>query len=93
LISSNKDLARGLSGHVNFASSDLEWKDVFYLMTDAISCWFLKQVEMGQAPWELLDPVLEGKDSIDNLLDQLRQDKEIRNDDVTVMRIQVGLDQ
>jgi len=48
---------------------------------------------MGGAPWELLDPILENKDSLDSLLDELRREKEIRNDDVTVMRIQIAVEQ
>jgi hypothetical protein len=89
LISSKKEHGDDIAGHLNFTSRELELNDTFYLMTDAISCWFLKQVEMGGAPWELLDPVLENKDSLDSFLDQLRCEREIRNDDVTVMRIQI----
>jgi len=29
--------------------------DRFYLMTDALSAWFLRQVEAGEKPWERLD--------------------------------------
>jgi hypothetical protein len=93
LISSNKHPGGDLAGHLRYTSNDLEFSDTFYLMTDAISCWFLKQFEIGGIPWELLDPVLEGKESLESLLDQLRRDQEIRNDDVTIMRIQVGVDQ
>ncbi len=93
LISSKKQSGDQITGHVNFISREFEQDDTFYLMTDAISCWFLKQVEMGGAPWQLLDPILENKDTLDSLLDQLRREKEIRNDDVTVMRIQIGMEQ
>jgi|SRR5882724_9400508 len=93
LISSKKEPGDDIAGHLSFTSRELELNDTFYLMTDAISCWFLKQVEVGGAPWELLDPILEGKDSLDSLLDQLRREREIRNDDVTVMRIQIVVEQ
>jgi len=29
--------------------------DRFYLMTDALSCWFLREVEAGGTPWEDID--------------------------------------
>ncbi|HEV2327951.1 MAG TPA: hypothetical protein VGY56_04075 [Verrucomicrobiae bacterium] len=59
--------------------------DVFFLMTDAIACWFLKEHERGNKPWDLL----QGQDqsSFRDLVTNLRAEKEMKNDDVTLVRI------
>ncbi|MBF0548455.1 MAG: hypothetical protein HQM08_28730 [Candidatus Riflebacteria bacterium] len=66
--------------------------DVFYLMTDAIACWFLKEVEEGLSPWETLED-LNTRDgtSFRDLIDELRQEKKLKNDDVTILKIVIGL--
>src|SRR5439155_21369813 len=40
----------------DFRRSEGAWlaEDTFYLMSDAIACWFFKQVEAGRRPWEPL---------------------------------------
>jgi hypothetical protein len=62
-----------------------EWKrgDAFFLLTDAVAAWFLRARESNQAPWEALA-------TADTAwVAARRADQSLRNDDVTVMRIDV----
>lgn len=66
--------------------------DVFFLMSDAIACWFLTEKEMGFSPWEILEDLNtndEGRD-FPALIGALRQTKKLKNDDVTVLKILIG---
>lgn len=64
--------------------------DHFFLMTDALGCWFLREWEAGAVLHDLLrsesalDPV-----SFTPWIERLRCSKAIRNDDVTVLRLEV----
>jgi hypothetical protein len=72
-------------------SGDWQLDDAFYLMTDALACWFLRECEQGGQPWAILRD-LDTKDasiSFPDLIAQLRADRQIRNDDVTLCRIEV----
>ena len=42
-------------GHLNEATLSGTWKkgDVFYLMTDALACWFLKHIDAGGSPLDI----------------------------------------
>jgi hypothetical protein len=67
--------------------------DTFYLMSDAISCWFLTQVENGRVPSRELQDLTPGKSgNFLSWLAALREQKAIRNDDVTVLRIEIERD-
>jgi hypothetical protein len=60
--------------------------DVFYLMTDALAQWFLKSDEEGRRPLKLLEErSVEGEFA--PWVENLRESGELRNDDVTLMRI------
>jgi hypothetical protein len=63
--------------------------DVFLLMTDALAQWFLKNVEEGHRPWQELH-AMNCQEQFVGSLDRLRDNREIRNDDVTFMRILIG---
>ena len=64
--------------------------DVFFLMTDALACWFLKEKELGNTPWHCLrDLDTEGCPSFPSLIADLRSTGKIKNDDVTLLRIDV----
>lgn len=62
-----------------------DWKrgDTFFLLTDAIAAWFLREHEAGGAPWESL------ANADAEWVARRRADRTLRNDDVTVMRIDV----
>jgi hypothetical protein len=64
--------------------------DTFYLMTDAIACWFLSQVETGRVPSRELQDLSSGKSRhFRSWLTSLRERKVVRNDDVTIVRIEI----
>jgi hypothetical protein len=68
-----------------------EWKagDLFYLVTDALACWFLKAIEEGEKPWVIKRPTQE---SFEGWISRLRDEGSIRNDDITMFRVEPLLD-
>jgi serine/threonine protein phosphatase PrpC len=68
--------------------------DTFYLMTDAVACWFMKQVEVNTVPARELTDLRddEGKNSFQSWLKELRDGHRLRNDDVTIVRIEIEKD-
>jgi hypothetical protein len=75
-------------------STEGEWRvdDKFLLMTDALAQWFLKDHENGGSPWAAcMDFDLENqKLSFEGWVHELRDSGRIRNDDVTLLRIDMG---
>ncbi len=68
------------------------WKkgDTFYLMTDAIACWFLTETENGRVPARELQNLSSGKSGhFQPWLNGLRDSKVVRNDDVTILRVEI----
>ncbi len=62
----------------------------FYLMTDALSCWFLREHERGKEPWRILTDL--GTDEgqpFAKLVGDLRTAGDLKNDDVTLLRIDI----
>jgi hypothetical protein len=66
---------------------DWQTEDVLYLMTDALAQWFLKAAEDRRRPWEALRDI-QARDHFASWVEQLRAAGEMRNDDVTLIRIQ-----
>ena len=70
-----------------------EWRsnDRFYLMTDAIAGWFLAESEAGGTPWDILANLNAAAQiqTFADLIADLRARHAIRNDDVTVVRIDI----
>lgn len=62
--------------------------DALFLMTDALSCWFFKEAEADRQPWNRLRELDTGSNqSFRQFIASLRERQEIRNDDVTLARI------
>jgi len=60
--------------------------DQFFLMTDAIAQWFLTRHAGKRAPWQSLARRLSGSDAaLVAYVEDLRDRKEMRNDDVTLV--------
>jgi hypothetical protein len=70
------------------------WKggDYFFLMTDALSCWFLSRMETTRSPWNWLRHLTESADAeeqYEKTVTRLRKDGDIKDDDTTLMAIRV----
>jgi hypothetical protein len=88
LLSSNPSSNNRLADHIYPASGEWQDGDAFYLMTDAIACWFLRAVEEGEAPWAILRDLgtAEGLNLAD-WITCLRKARRLSNDDITVLRV------
>ena len=59
-------------------------------MTDAISRWFLRSVEAGFRPWEVISEFMERDRTMQGMHDWVanrRTQRLLEDDDVTIMRI------
>jgi hypothetical protein len=91
LIASNPAHNAALLDHVRHTRQDWEPGDRFYLMTDALAQWFLSRVEAGETPWDALDAdALSSSAAFAAWIGALRADHALRNDDVTVLAIEMG---
>lgn len=89
LLCSNPKNNGRLQEHVARLEGDWLPRDRFYLMTDALACWFLKEVVAGGKPWQHLDRI-NGQSAFEGLVNDLRESKQIRNDDVTLMHLRMS---
>ncbi|OIP79151.1 MAG: hypothetical protein AUK48_00210 [Oscillatoriales cyanobacterium CG2_30_44_21] len=63
--------------------------DRFYLATDAIACWIMKQLEANQNPWVKLEQ-LDVSDKFAAWINELRDRREIVNDDTTLLCLEIN---
>jgi hypothetical protein len=93
LLSSNPARNESVLKHLRIVESTWKSEDTFYLMTDALACWFMKELEVGQTPWTVLRS-LEPNSQIEffrDWVDELCASKAMRNDDVTLLRVSITL--
>jgi hypothetical protein len=67
--------------------------DRLLLMTDALAQWFLRDHEGGRRPWDALTPLLSAArpdDAFAEWVEEMRRREGMRNDDVTLMTIELG---
>ncbi len=91
LLSSNSSANTRSLQAICTTRGDWYHHDQFYLMTDALACWFLTAIDADDVPWPALSrfgTALE-KVTFPDFVEQLRSDRAIRNDDCTLMRIEV----
>ena len=62
--------------------------DLLLLATDALSCWILSECEAGRSPWRMITS-LSGDGEFCAFVDHLRELHEIKNDDVTLLIIEL----
>jgi len=94
LLSSNPSYNERAAKHLVTTGDGWCSGDTFYLMTDALAHWFLSEAEAGRQPWAVLRD-LDTKDQSKPFADfvaDLRQTKSMRNDDVTLLRVEVWAD-
>ncbi|MBI4582974.1 MAG: protein phosphatase 2C domain-containing protein [Planctomycetes bacterium] len=91
LLSSNPAHNNRVLEHLRRIEGTWQPDDAFYLMTDALACWFMREVEEGRMPWIFLrdlDTSGEVK-PFPEWVEGLRIEKAIRNDDVTLLRVDI----
>ena len=71
---------------VTSAAGSWQGGDHFYLMTDALAAWFLREHEAGGRPWRRLEELDHGL-AFARWVDELRRSHALRNDDVTLLRL------
>ena len=92
LLSSNPAHNNRVLDHLRTMEGTWDPGDAFYLMTDALACWFMREVEEGRMPWSVLrDLDTSGEiKPFREWVEDLRMDRGIRNDDVTLLRIDIA---
>ena len=71
-------------------SGDWQCGDHFYLMTDAIAAWFFRAIEQQEAPWTIIrDLDNDPNKPFREWIEQARKQSLMRNDDVTLYRIEI----
>ncbi|NUT97445.1 MAG: hypothetical protein HOY78_36025 [Saccharothrix sp.] len=79
-----------LARHVRTASGRTEPGDAFFLCTDAVAEWFLRETGRGGRPWRVLQGFATDHDGFAAWLDEVRGEGLMRNDDVTVVHLDPG---
>lgn len=91
LISSKFESNGDLRDYLLFDSGQWQQGDTFYLMTDALACWALREHERGRAPWaDLLEVVTDEAVHFEQWIGELRATLRLRNDDVTLLRVDLA---
>ncbi|MDP2895958.1 MAG: hypothetical protein Q8Q12_05280 [bacterium] len=71
-----------------------QWQsdDRFFLMTDALACWFLEGHERGVSPWRALRDIgtRDFSKGFPQWIRELRTSGALKNDDVTLLRIDMA---
>ena len=67
---------------------ELQDRDRILLMTDALAQWFLAEAELGRRPWSALARAVATPEGFAAFVDCLRGGGALRNDDVTLVRVE-----
>lgn len=67
--------------------------DHFFLMTDALALWFFQEFEKGTKPWKIIGEMAVTTSGFREWIGELREKKLMRNDDVTLMILQIQGDE
>ncbi|WP_309115579.1 protein phosphatase 2C domain-containing protein [Saccharothrix sp.] len=79
-----------LARHVRIAAGTTEPGDGFFLCTDAVAEWFLRENARGGRPWRVLRGFAGDLEGFAGWLDAVREEGLMRNDDVTVVHVDLG---
>lgn len=89
LISSRPERNLAIAANLYHTAGNLKAGDCLYLATDALGQWLMRAVESGDQPWYALDGmIMRGRPRFAAWVDELRARGALRNDDVTVLRIE-----
>jgi hypothetical protein len=90
LLASIAERNVGLSAHMERAFGDWDAGDAFLLMTDALAAWFLRAAEKEATPWIDLARAAQSEECFAGFVSRLREDRLLRNDDVTFLCVMMG---
>jgi len=65
--------------------------DYLFVMSDALACWFISKTKTNDKPWNILIGFTEDSSnkSFEKWLKRIRDEKEIKNDDTTLLTIEI----
>ncbi len=90
LGSKSKETIKRNASYVSVHAGTWSRGDLFYLATDAMSQWLLLRQEADMPPWDMLRDL--GDDDtrpFDELVDEMRSEHDLHNDDTTLLRVEV----
>jgi hypothetical protein len=91
LVGSTSDSNSEIDRHIRNVEGCWEYGDNFYLMTDAIANWFFREFEEMRRPWQTLRDLDNDQDlPFGPWIAGLRERKMLRNDDITLYRIDIS---
>ncbi len=92
LLSSNPAHNSHIVDHLRTIDRTWQTGDAFYLMTDALASWFMREIEDGRKPWSILRDLgtCDEPKPFREWVESLRKQGAIRNDDVTLLRIDIA---
>jgi hypothetical protein len=73
--------------HVVRSSGTAERGDLFLIMSDALACWFLTECENDGSPCDVILSAMRDPETFANWIEALRTCRDIRNDDVTLLAV------
>jgi hypothetical protein len=85
LLGSNPSRNQGIWNAIQQTEGDYRTGDAFFLATDALSKWFVEEVEARRQPWKTL-LALRTQAEFAAWVDQLRGNKRLKNDDTTLLQ-------
>jgi hypothetical protein len=76
---------KSISGYPNFLSKqgNIEHGDLLFIMTDALSAWFLKETEDKKKPWKKLEDLIKDSKNYDAFISELREKPKLVNHETT----------
>lgn len=90
LLASNPAHNGAVFEAIQVAGGECRPGDCFYLMTDALALWFIREWTTGAAPWTKLNRFAKGENGVFQAwVGELRAAGAMRNDDVTLLRLAV----
>ena len=92
LLSSNPAHNSRVVGYLHKMEGTWQPGDAFYLMTDALAYWFMRESEEGRTPWRILRD-FDTRDEVKPFrewVESLRAQGAMRNDDVTLLRVDIA---
>ena len=93
LIGTKSTTQANINSHLVVQQGTVKPGDALYAMSDALAAWFLRETEKERAPWSWFAPLDQpsGDATLSSMIRELRDSKRLKNDDVTVVRIQVSV--